>query len=143
LFLLLLVVGAIGLLYAIENWRGNRAWNEYRKAAEARGQILDWRTLWAGVPSSGQNPQAVTEKEDNKFGRRFEEALQLAAPQRTGGRQFEDLGSLAQACAALKSGKTVEALRREGFKPTSANTNAATRAQAAAVVLEAMEEDSP
>jgi hypothetical protein len=34
----------IGLLYGEENWRGRRAWNQYREATEARGVSLDYRT---------------------------------------------------------------------------------------------------
>jgi hypothetical protein len=32
----------IALLYAVENFRGARAWNQYRKQAEARGLALDF-----------------------------------------------------------------------------------------------------
>ena len=33
----------IALLYGVENWRCNRAWEKYRAAAEARGEHLDWK----------------------------------------------------------------------------------------------------
>jgi hypothetical protein len=34
----------IGLWYGEENWRGRRAWNQYREATEARGESLDFAT---------------------------------------------------------------------------------------------------
>jgi hypothetical protein len=33
-----------------ENWRGKRAWEEYRHAAEARGERLDWADYITNVP---------------------------------------------------------------------------------------------
>lgn len=42
--LLVLAVGFV-LAYQIENWRGNRAWETYKRAAELKGEVLDWRKL--------------------------------------------------------------------------------------------------
>jgi len=43
---LLLAVAALvtllALFYTVENWRGKRAWENCRRALEARGEVLDW-----------------------------------------------------------------------------------------------------
>src|SRR5258708_1662028 len=36
------LVGIVALLFAEENWRGKRAWQQCRRALEAKGQTLDW-----------------------------------------------------------------------------------------------------
>jgi hypothetical protein len=39
---LALIVTAVALFYAVENFRGKRAWESYRKSAEQRGLVLDF-----------------------------------------------------------------------------------------------------
>jgi hypothetical protein len=41
-FTFLVLITVIALLYAVENFRGQRAWERYRKSAEARGVNLDF-----------------------------------------------------------------------------------------------------
>src|SRR5258708_32834866 len=40
------LVTVIALFYGEENWRGRRAWNQYRHELEARGVPLDLQALW-------------------------------------------------------------------------------------------------
>jgi hypothetical protein len=42
LFVLIALVTFVALFYAEENFRGKRAWERYRKEAEARGAVLDF-----------------------------------------------------------------------------------------------------
>jgi hypothetical protein len=44
-FALVCLVTCIALLYAVENYRGGRRWNKYRRAAEARGVVLEYAQL--------------------------------------------------------------------------------------------------
>src|ERR1035438_3485987 len=44
LIVLAWAVTIVGLLYGEENWRGRRAWNQYREATEAHGVSLDYAT---------------------------------------------------------------------------------------------------
>ena len=40
-----------GLFYAVENWRGKRAWEKCRRELEAKGEVLDWNAyIPAPVP---------------------------------------------------------------------------------------------
>ncbi len=47
LFSLILLVTLVGALVTIENWRGKRAWEEYRQKMEARGESLDMEKLFS------------------------------------------------------------------------------------------------
>jgi len=44
----------IALFYAVEDWRGNRAWNNYRKELEAKGETMDWKAF---IPPPVPNEQ--------------------------------------------------------------------------------------
>ena len=51
IFGLACVVTLLALLYAEENWRGRRAWNQYQRAEEAQGTKFDFREILpAAVP---------------------------------------------------------------------------------------------
>ena len=50
-----LIVTAIALFYAVENFRGRRAWEHYRKGAEQRGLMLDFAALIPPQISTEQN----------------------------------------------------------------------------------------
>ena len=39
------VVTIIALLYGEENWRGRRAWNNFRREVEARGEQVEWKAF--------------------------------------------------------------------------------------------------
>jgi hypothetical protein len=45
LFLSGCFVTLVGLLFALENWRGKRAWEKCRSELEAKGKYVDWSTL--------------------------------------------------------------------------------------------------
>ena len=42
LFVLACLATLTGLLFAVENWRGKRAWEQCRRELEAKGEVLDW-----------------------------------------------------------------------------------------------------
>ena len=51
LFVLACMATLIGLFYAVENWRGKRAWEKCRRELEAKGEVLDWNAyIPAPVP---------------------------------------------------------------------------------------------
>lgn len=46
-------ITSIALFYAEEDWRGKRAWEKYRREAEARGEELNWlKFIPAAVPDN-------------------------------------------------------------------------------------------
>ena len=45
LFVLACLATLVGLFYAVENWRGQRAWEKCRRELEARGEVLNWDAL--------------------------------------------------------------------------------------------------
>jgi hypothetical protein len=44
-FALAAFVTLVALFYAVENWRGRRAWNTYKQQMDAQGQNLDWTAI--------------------------------------------------------------------------------------------------
>jgi hypothetical protein len=46
----------IGMFYAVEDWRGRRAWEQCRRELEAKGAVLDWNAL---IPPSVPDEQNV------------------------------------------------------------------------------------
>ena len=55
LFVLACLVTLIGLFYAVENWRGKRAWEKCRRELEAKGEVLDWNAYIPALVSDEQN----------------------------------------------------------------------------------------
>jgi hypothetical protein len=45
----------IGLFYAVEDWRGRRAWEQCRRELEAKGAVLDWNALIPAPVPDEQN----------------------------------------------------------------------------------------
>src|SRR5215510_477130 len=43
------------VFYAVENWRGKRAWESCRRDLEARGEVLDWGKFIPGPVPDDQN----------------------------------------------------------------------------------------
>ncbi len=41
-FALACLLTLVALFYAVENWRGKRAWEQYKRELEAEGVVLDW-----------------------------------------------------------------------------------------------------
>jgi hypothetical protein len=54
------LVVLVGLFYAEEDWRGRRAWNQYRKAVEARGDHLDFKAYIPKTVPEEENFAATT-----------------------------------------------------------------------------------
>jgi hypothetical protein len=44
-----------GVFYAVENWRGKRAWEKCRREQEANGEVLDWNALIPAPVPDDQN----------------------------------------------------------------------------------------
>src|SRR5512140_1291503 len=44
-FVLACLATLLALFYAIEDWRGKRAWEKCRRELEAKGEVLDWNAL--------------------------------------------------------------------------------------------------
>ena len=44
-----------GLFYAVENWRGKRAWEKCRRELEAKGAVIDWNAFIPGPVPDDQN----------------------------------------------------------------------------------------
>ena len=51
LFVVACLATLTGLFYAVEDWRGKRAWEKCRRELEAKGEVLDWNAyIPAPVP---------------------------------------------------------------------------------------------
>ena len=50
LFAVVCLATLIGLFYAVEDWRGKRAWEKCRRELEAKGAVLDWNAF---IPRAG------------------------------------------------------------------------------------------
>lgn len=55
LFVLACLATLTGLFYAVENWRGKRAWERCRREQEAKGEVLDWNALIPAPVPDDQN----------------------------------------------------------------------------------------
>jgi hypothetical protein len=49
------LVTLVALFYAVEDWRGRRAWHDYKRAAEAKGERFDWASLVPPIVPNDQN----------------------------------------------------------------------------------------
>jgi hypothetical protein len=49
------LVTLMGLFYAVEDWRGKRAWENYQRQAEARGVEMDWHKFVPPPVPDAQN----------------------------------------------------------------------------------------
>jgi hypothetical protein len=45
LFGLVVLITLLAFIVVFENWRGRRAWTNYRAELEAKGEVLDWRQI--------------------------------------------------------------------------------------------------
>ncbi len=150
LIVLAWAVTIIGLFYGEENWRGRRAWNQYRDAAAARGLSLDWSAYIPKPVPDDQNfaatPFLKTFFQTNRFiltndlyqradNNVFE--TNSAKYKDKGRRHFTDLVAWQQAAAALRNGE----LKRDQRFETDI-TDLAARAAAAPVILEGMKPDA-
>ncbi len=141
-------VTIIGLWYGEENWRGRRAWNQYREATVAQGQSLDFSAYIPKPVPDDQNFAATPFlksfilQRDNPiltndlYARADDHVSETNMDKQHGHRQFTSLVAWQLAAAALQSGK---------FKPGQVfetnETSLAARAAAAPAVLEGMKPD--
>jgi hypothetical protein len=56
LFAVICLATLIGLFYAVEDWRGRRAWEKCRRELEAKGAVLDWNAF---IPPSVPDDQNI------------------------------------------------------------------------------------
>jgi hypothetical protein len=56
LFAAVCLATLIGLFYAVEDWRGRRAWEKCRRDLEAKGAVLDWNAF---IPPSVPDDQNI------------------------------------------------------------------------------------
>jgi hypothetical protein len=141
-------VTLIVLCYGFANWRGRRVWNQYRNAAEARGESLEFATY---VPKPVPDDQnfATTPFLKSFFLHRNDPILTNDLYTRAGDhvpeienalnkspRHFLDLAAWQMASTALQNGP----LKPEQKFATQSNGLAA-RAAAAPAILERMKSD--
>ena len=55
LFCLACLATLTGVLFAVENWRGKRAWEQCRRELEAKGAVLDWNAYIPAPVPDDQN----------------------------------------------------------------------------------------
>jgi hypothetical protein len=139
----------IALFYAAEDWRGQRAWNHYRRQAEAAGVRLDFRAFWPKPVSDAENfaaapvvknwfdhPYGVDQ--DKRWADPFLSARTAIPSSRYRkrvlfGRQFMDLVAWEEAFKALQTSTRVSEIL------TSNQLDRASRAKAAPGVLKGLQ----
>ena len=55
LFVVACLATLTGLFYAVEDWRGKRAWEKCRRELEAKGEVLDWNAYIPAPVPDDQN----------------------------------------------------------------------------------------
>jgi hypothetical protein len=150
LIVLAWLVTIIGLWYGEENWRGRRAWNQYREATEARGESLDFATYIPKPVPDEQNFAAtpllksfVLQRNigvltNDFYARAADHVFETNVMKYRGRRHLTDLVGWQLAFAALQDG---ELKGEQNFE--SDRTDLAARAAAAPAVLEGMKTDQP
>ncbi len=145
------LVTLIGIFYGAENWRGHRAWNQYRRELESRGIQLDWQALWPKAVPDDQNFFTATpfirtwfEKPyGTDFEKRWKDNFSLASrrvPSYRGAvnrRQFMDLVAWERALAAIRAVKLTPGSPQQ--KESASNKlDLESRAKAAPGILEGL-----
>src|ERR1043166_6193574 len=134
-----------GLFYAEENFRGKRAWDNYRRELEARGEQLDWRSFIPKAVPDDQNfamtpflrssfPRLTSDRWKDNY-RRAEDRVQVDKDHR----QLTDLVVWERALAdtntnTVRRGHTPRTPQVIGSGPLDLES----RAKAAPIVLEAL-----
>jgi hypothetical protein len=142
------IVALVALLFGEENLRGRHAWNQYRKAAEARGNSLDFATYVPKPVLDDQNfaatpllqsfvQQSQSSILTNDFYAQIDNHIK-SPPSKSGQRQFKDLVAWQKAAKALQNGPLG---KEQKFGPD--DTSLAARAAAAPVILEGMKSFEP
>jgi hypothetical protein len=138
----------IALFIGEENWRGRRAWNQYRQATEARGESLDFAAYvpkpvpddrnFAATPFLGSFFQpGISILTNDLFARAADYIPGSKHEQDKSPRQFVDLVAWQMASAALRSGPLKAG---QQFKTDQAGL--AARAAAAPAIMEGMQPDA-
>ncbi len=136
----------IALVYGEENWRGRRAWNQYRQQLEARGEQLDLRAFIPKPVPDDQNFAATPfikswfVKEDlGAYDKLWNDNYWLACSEisssrtATANRRFTDLVAWEKAFDAVRSGQT-----NSHHQFRSDQLDLPSRSNAAPAVLEGM-----
>ncbi|MCX6926768.1 MAG: hypothetical protein NT154_26720 [Verrucomicrobia bacterium] len=138
----------IALFHGEETWRGRRAWNEYRRTLEARGEPLDIKAVIPKPVPDEQNFAATPvikswfEKQsapdlERRWDDDYSQLVERIHPPKTkdakASRRLTDLAGWEMALAALRSGERVG---QDDFY--SAKLDADSRAKAAPAVLESL-----
>ena len=137
------VVTVIALLYGEENWRGRRAWEKFRREAEARGEQLEWKAL-IPPPIPDEQNFAATPLIQSWFPRgqdgpwtddfaRIAGKVRKKSKGDQGDRHFLDLAAWAAAFTAEEAGKTN---RNQQFEIKDRDSKE--RAKAAPLVLQGL-----
>jgi hypothetical protein len=142
------IVALIAFWYGEEDWRGERAWNQYRKAAEARGESLDFAAYIPKPVPDEQNFAATPFLKsfldtnnrniltNDLYARADAHISETNIENDRGHRHFVDLVAWHMASVALQKGPLRPA---EHFETDQ--TDPAARSAAARAVLEGMKPD--
>jgi hypothetical protein len=145
LILLAWFVTLVALFHGEETWRGRRAWNQYRRELEAKGEQLDYAALIPKPVPDDQNFAAtpaikswfekrttpdLEPKWDDNYSRVAERVHPPKVKDARAERRFEDLVAWETAFAAVRSGEL--AVDKRFY---STNLDAAARGKAAPAVL--------
>jgi hypothetical protein len=145
------LVALVAAFYAEEDWRSQRDWKQYRKATEARGESLDFRTYipkpvpddqnFCATPVLKSSFQTNYYRDDtitnNLWFRAFLTIAENMGSKDRSHRHFTDLAAWQLAFAALQNGPV-----KSGHYFETTNTSLAARAAAAPAVLEGLKPDA-
>ncbi len=136
----------VGLWYGEENWRGRRAWNQYREAIGARGESLEFASYIPKPVPDDQNFAMtpllksfflnVDILTNDLYARADDYVVETNTMQYRGHRHFTDLVAWQLACTALQNGEL-----KSGQNFETDQTDLAARAAAASSVLDGMKLD--
>lgn len=111
------VVAFVALFYAEENWRGKRAWKQYRESLEARGERVDLREFVPASASSEENfadtplIQSWFPRGGPRLTNEYDEAIKFIPTKGTnlhnGERRYIDLVAWEMALKAVGSGENI------------------------------------
>lgn len=120
LIVLAWTVTIVALLYGLEYWRARRAWDQYRRQLEARGEQLNYKAYipkpvpddqnfaatpfvksWFAKTNAAENEQWYSRDPYARIGERLSSSW---ISKKDGERHFIDLVACAQAFAAIRAG---------------------------------------
>ena len=148
LILLAWFVTLVALFHGEETWRGRRAWNQYRRELEARGEQLDFAALVPKPVPDEQNfaatpavkswfEKTASHDPEHPWTDAYSRVSERVSPPRKkdalAERHLSDLAAWETAFAAVRSGELTPEQRFY-----SAQLDAASRAKAAPAVLEGL-----